>query len=631
MYWYYNQSDMLNGSSDDMLMSGDVASTSERISLYPKHVDTSTENYGIANLWENKDNPVHKSFYMLPDLRVPSIELTDDEDSIEEEIESVKNSYDATFRQAEENLEIIGGTYTPWEPDTVLPEYGYLWTTESPLTYFYTVIKDTFNTDMTLGSLVTELQGKYVRYENEETGVSKEVRESFMHHTNTGLIKDVVDLEELFTNLMPYMYTTQIVAGGLDGESGVFGDSLIQNYGIYTNNYKSWLFRSNWVTKLMESKITSSDKAKTADGVRFKVENPMLPESYTERPMVFSEAQMVEQGLSPFSLTKVELMIQEVNRRIVDRWTLLINYANLADMNKEIMYQQMALIATTEFNSVFSPGGLFSNTLALYPRSVELRNVSFDSIMRIIVLNSSRDTSFAYGDIMYNFIANSDIGSIISLLLVTFSCLYIMPSAKMLISAILLYVGIYSAVINIASSSRTKVTQLSAYLVDMGLFIVINALFYGGIAALMGITSPNDILRLNEGFINLKSPVLAVLAVGFLCILYCLAVFKMCKFLIKNKEDLGATKFTGLMAIANKAISGQMQNLTSGITDFITGDGTIGEFSVDKDSNNKNSKEDSKDSIKEDYEPIDEDYVEDTDNEADFIDSEIAKGREGEE
>lgn len=644
MYWYYNKEDMLNGtSSEEMPQGGDVLSYSSRLSLYPKHKDTKEENYEIVNKWEETvDEPVHKFFYMLPDLEVPSVDLNLDRNELKTAVDEAAASsmYATSFETAALNMEFRGGTYSSWEPSTIIPEFGYMWTTESPLAYFYMAVKDSFLTSNTFGKLITDLQGEYNAYENQTTEESREVRENFMYNGNTGYLKDLVDFEEFFTNVVPYVYTTQIVAGGLDGESGVFGDKLITNYELYTKNKKSWLFRSNWATKLMESKLNKEDVAKTSDGKKFRVKNPMLPESYTERAMVFSEAQMNAMGLTQFDLTKVELRVLEANKRIADRWTLLINYANLPNMNKEIIYGHMALIATTEFNDIFSPGGLLTSTYSLYPRNIELRNVSFDSIMRMLMLNATRDTTYAYGDVMYNFIENADVISVILLLLVTFGCLYIIPLAKMILSAIILFAGLYSSAVNLFSSSRYKAIQFSAYLVNLGLFVVLNTVFYGGISALMGMASPSDVLKVSGGLVDIKSPAIVLLVITLLSIGYCIATFRMSIFLIKNRADLGASKFTGLMEVANNFLANSAKSVTNGVTEFITGDGDIsGSTSrkssssdnvIDGDSESINKKTSDKDMDKI-YEVKDNDTNQDKEEvkskEAEFIDAEIDKGK----
>ena len=40
-----------------------------------------------------------------------------------------------------------------------------------------------------------------------------------MHYKDTGKIRDFLDMEELFTNVIPYLYQVQILAGGFDGKS----------------------------------------------------------------------------------------------------------------------------------------------------------------------------------------------------------------------------------------------------------------------------------------------------------------------------------------------------------------------------------------------------------------------------
>lgn len=583
MYWYYNQTDRLNSGDTDGVTSAEKLSASERVNLYEGYKDVTSYESGFNSSIVNstRRDPVHSSFYLLPGLQVPKIDLTQKDSDIRNEVNSiVKNGgqTQGSFEGALDRLERIGGAYNSMD-GAVSPEYGYLWTTESPLTYFYMAVKDSFTSNQGLGSVIENLQGSYQLAPAEDGQAEEdreEVRISFMHHEFTGDIKDVVDLEELFTNVVPYLYTTQILAGGVDGESGLFGLNKLTAYELYKDNRQSWLFRSNWATKLIESSgLTKPDNARTSEGKKFDVYNPMLPQCYTDRPMVFSEAQMVEMGLSDFDLTKVELMIKQLNKQIVDKWTLLINYANLDNIDKEIIFQHMALIATTEFNKMFSPGSLFNQSTSLYPRNIELRNVSFDSVIKMLVLNSTRDTGYVYGDVMYNFIVNADIISILLLLIVTAICVFCIPLTSNILSATLLYIGIYSSTINIVSSGKTKVINFAAYMVDLGLFIGLNACYYGAISALMGMSSPADILRINGGIIDISSPTIVLLLLTAISCIYIYLAFKMVVFLKNNKDDMGAHELQANAVDIGNKLGASAKSAGNGIKDFITGDSNI--------------------------------------------------------
>ena len=564
MYWLYNPADMVaSGYTNADIGTASEVLNSEKESRYKGYtvLENSRDSdwYLYKSTSRMSENPIHSQFYLMEGLVVPDIDLDRSLKEIEQDVKSVNSNISSGFEATEALMEQIGGKYNSWSLDTVDPEYGYMWVTESPLTYFYMAIKDSFNAGDSLGKVVTDLQGVYT-----DNDAGENVRTSFMHYDMTGKIKDVVDIEELLTNVVPYVYTSQIVAGGVSGEDGVFGDELITNYKVYKNNRKSWLFRSNWATKLLEGNLNSPDTVKDVNGNKYKVERPMLPSSYPEgRPMVFSEAQRDAMGLSDFDLSKVELKILEVNKNIVEKWTLLINYANLEGMSADILQKQMALIATTEFNKGMSPGGFFNERLSLYPTTIELRNISFNSVMTMLMLNATKNTNYVYGNVMLNLIAQSDLLSSILLLCVTWMAVWLMPLILNIVMAMLFYLGIYSTTVNLGSSSRTKIVNLGAYFLDLILVVVMVSAYYGSISMMMGMSSPNDVLNVGGGVVDIDSPTMILILLAIISVVFIRCSIKMIKFLFKNRRDMGATKFTMMAGDFMSAMSNGIGNISS--------------------------------------------------------------------
>ena len=541
MYWYHVPSDMVDqrGMGDASGGGEHELSGTQKQGLYADYVDLNQKYSGMEDSYAStsrmKDYPVHTSFYFMPNMDSGSVDLTLKGEELEAAVDRNIGMVKSEYINACTLMEQSGGTYNSWEPSTVKNQYGYMWTTESPLTYFYTVVKDSFEVDDTLSDVVTDLQGVYIGSDSGDP--TDLVRSNFMYYKNTGDLKDIVDAEELFTNLIPYMYTTQITAGGLDGKSGIF------SYDIYKKNRKSWLFRSNWVTKLMESPELTKSVDITRGSSKVTIENPMLPQCYPESsPMVFSRAQMEVQGLTEFDLTIPELKILKMNDNIATKWTYLLNYANLEEMTKEVMYKQMALIATTEFNKAFTPSGFSNSELSLYPLSVELRNISFDSIMKMILLNSTRDTSYVYGDTMFNFIANSDIIGGFALLVLSFICVNCIPLASNLYMAIMLFIGMYGVLRNMLSSGVTKSKQAMAYLINSLGFVAMTCAYYLLVASLMGMNSTTDVLSVGNAIIDIKSPTMCIVLMFVYSLAYIYGTYRMTKYTIVTRDDLGASR-----------------------------------------------------------------------------------------
>ena len=85
-----------------------------------------------------------------------------------------------------------------------------------------------------------------------------------------------IRLRGVITNVIPYFISNANYSWGTNGTNGVLGDSKVEEYEIYKNNYKSWLFRSNWVTKIMESpELSRPTIVKDSNGNKIRIENPV--------------------------------------------------------------------------------------------------------------------------------------------------------------------------------------------------------------------------------------------------------------------------------------------------------------------------------------------------------------------
>lgn len=97
--------------------------------------------------------------------------------------------------------------------NTITSDMPYLLSTESPAYYFYSLVKDTFPIESNLGVIIGQLQGQI-----KKDAEGNEVRDNFMYATigtegsttdnleYTGYVRDVLDLEEMFYNVIPYLY-----------------------------------------------------------------------------------------------------------------------------------------------------------------------------------------------------------------------------------------------------------------------------------------------------------------------------------------------------------------------------------------------------------------------------------------
>ena len=557
---------------------------------------------GIRPIISETGSNLHKTFYYLATdndtttdvLYCPSLDLGAKDPDTGDITIAWDDTTKGNFYDFCSTMEIVGGKYNNLEPETIRQEYGYMWMTESPLVYMYFVMKDTYaqysdnystlstqtvvNDDGTISTaldlrnyealnltdqshvknIVEMIQGQYVS--NSLTG--EENRANFMYDGLTGKTKDFLDLRHLVTNSTQYMYKMHLLAGGNTGKDGIFGEDKVSLYTIYKNNYKSWMYRSNWVEKIYTNKeFNEPYKIGLADGSRVKIDTQIMPQHYINagRQMVFSEAEMKALGLDEKDLSIVELKCVEINRQTAKDITMLLNYINMDGLTTEALIKQMALIATNNFCQYMSPDNGFNNQMALYPQNVDLRNISFDAVMRVMVLGATNNSYFTYGNTMYNMIANSDIVSVILLLCVSFICVFFIPLLRNFIMALLLFLGLFSTVTNFLAGEKQRWKVMGSYVINLLIFLATNIGFYLILSMLMNISSPNDILSGNSVGITIKSPAWILFILLALCIIYVICAWKQLVFTIQNYRDMGATAFSIMF-------SGLVDKITGGLS-----------------------------------------------------------------
>ena len=535
------------------------------------------------------ENVIHTFSYIIDTMPVNgrgdllaysggSNKFSDVTDKFEEYMLNAMSSSSAKAFNTVSEIEQVGDTYDRSDRSTMNNIYSYLWMTESPAHYFYQLVKDTFrDADMSLGKLIGDLQGQYADDIN-----GKEVRKSFMHAIETdvdgteyctGYTRDILDLQNMFTNTVPYMYQVQVLTGGMDGEGGWLVDGegnptlITEELSLYEGMPQNWLFRSNWVVKLVESPdYNKSATVRDKDGNKYTVSNMLFPECYPEeRPMIFSEAQMHAFGLDESMLNLVELKCVEANKQICKKWTLLINYAGTSNISLEVLERQMALDATLIFNEVFSPSGMFNQTYAMYPQTIDLRNISFDSIMKMLMLNVSKDTSYIYGDTMAALIDTTDIFTSLILLIVAFLCAYIIPGIRTALMALIFYLGFLAILRTIFASNKYKAKVACGQLISNILFLAMTFGFYFVFYLLINLTSFDDVLITSKAQVTPGNPVWCLAIILIACIAYIYGMCRMINFCYKNYRDMGIEVYSMIAHTASDRVKSGISGLRADI------------------------------------------------------------------
>lgn len=539
-------------------------------------------------------NLVHTYSFIIDGLTIPSRNdyFTRDTYNPETSFESYASTgytkAPTNFTHITRKIEDIAGTYDRADRDTMQSVFGYLWATESSSHYFYQLVKDSFKPDISLGELIGKIQGQYNKDEN---GI--EVRDNFMYATKnataaddgtpTGYVRDILDLECMFNNLVPYLYQTQLIAGGTDGEHGALQkadgtpEKIDDSYPIYEGENLSFLYRSNWVVKLMECpEYNKTMTVKDSNGTKYNVLNPLLPDCYPDaRPMVFSEAQMKYLNLDESDLNVIELKCLEANKQVAKKWTLLINYAGTGGITCEVLMRQMALDATMIFNEVFSPTAVIGLRYSLLPQSLDLRNISFDSVMKMLMINVTKDNSYIYGNTMRSVIESSDILVQLVLLAVTWMCSVWIPFIRNLLMAFLFYMGILAALRSILADNKFKMKVVGGQLISNILFLVLTMGYYLVFYAMLEITNVDDVLTKGSLSANPGNPIWMLIIIGAASIAYIALMHALINLCYKNSRDMGMHIYQSFATSAVRGVSNKLKSIKSDL-DFRNSDGKSG-------------------------------------------------------
>lgn len=498
-----------------------------------------------------------------------------------------------TYDSAHTLLVQLAQKYVRDKPDTMYGEFSYLWSTETQYPYFYALVKDTLDAagrydyttgiidnDATLenpwqaggtaqlGVILNSLTGMNQGSADDINAFYGATRSNFMYQSGatgselstvydkamlplnassgtapvfTGYVRDVLDLESMFHNVIPYMYQMTVTTGGLTGDhkddKGLFGKSIITEgqYKTFAGLPHSWLYRSNWATKIVEAPAyNKSERIGYYDGDTKKtatINMTYLPDAYKAiegggRDMIFSEAQMRMEGLSEHDLTTLELKLIQLNKDVVNKWTTMINYVNVNGMTPEVMSRQMALDATLAFNEAVTPKGLGSTAYSLIPSSVDLRSLSFDTILRVILLNTSKDTNFFGTSAVENVVTNFGLMSGILLLIVTWVCIYGVTIVRAFFLAFLFLMGVFGVARGIFASNSSKKATLLGYITSVGVLFALSYVYYQVFNVLM--TGADSHAYINDGLRGAEAPpVLALIIILVASLIYIWLIYKM--------------------------------------------------------------------------------------------------------
>lgn len=390
----------------------------------------------------------------------------------------------------------------------------------------------------------------------------------FYNMSGNGELKDFMNMRNFFYNVMPYLKKGNDIVRAFDERYGIFiydgvptDEGYLNDYTIQgdaTLKYKYWhnlnvarLYEiyTPWLDLMYDCSYAKPCYVK-ALGEKYWVEDPLNPASYpAERPMLFSESEMLDYGLSEADLTEVERKILKFNREAQNDMYELLNYYNFSDLS---LNTAAAMECTFIFNQVFSENGFFSSNINLYPQSFEIKDFSYDAFLRFILSTTTGEGMNASKDFYSDVVAKSSTTTAILLIVCDVLSQYVTPFAKVVfliaifVSAILL---IMVTVFKVDPEFKFVKKLSKEIFVPLLEFFAITVLFAYVVSLFMG-TGNNAVTQTADLSISLGDPNMVLIA---MCVIDVVCIVLYCKLLleiwscIKHNASLVKNHVTGLV------------------------------------------------------------------------------------
>lgn len=407
----------------------------------------------------------------------------------------------------------VGGKYTNADVKS-LAAYGVM--SENPFYYFSWGLYD-----QGLASNPNKKEGF------RDLLLSKSDSGYFYNAEHNNEMRDYMDFRSMFTYLIPLLKQGNDLVREWDKTYGVFfydgvtyeeghekdpeianNPEIAQKYWHNVNVARLYNIYTPWVDLMYDTSYAKPERI-SFQGQSYTVEDPINPASYpSERPMVFSKAEMYDYGLSEDQLTTVERKIMKVSEKTMARWFDLLNYYTFTDV---ALNTSAAMEANFIFNQEFSDTRLVGKSINLYPQSFELKNFTYDAFLRMIVANSTGESLVAdegeNGSVYERVMKNSSLTTGISLLVLDVLAIYAIPLIKV-VTIIALFVSAILVVVvaslsvddSIGKSTLKKVVKavtvpaFGFFGVSIGMSWIVSKFMGGGNKSVTGITTSTVVL-----------------------------------------------------------------------------------------------------------------------------------------
>lgn len=392
-----------------------------------------------------------------------------------------------------------------------------------------------------------------------------------------GAMKDFLDFGSLFTVIIPYLRESNKT---LLQWSDTYGTKPYEGYGTKRSDldtitdkeseayYKTWFNYSSdnayrtytaWVDYLYELDIARPETIEYA-GQKQTVVEPMNPASYTIRPMVFSESEMLYYGLKESDLTQVEKRIQEVSKEVRNDWLNVMNYYTLDDV---VLNTASSMIATFDFNRIFSQSGFNQKQVVFEPQGFELKAFGWDAFLRMILQNATGE-SLVYNQTLksdiYEIVAEKD--GFVTLFMMWFNSFVVVYLVPALLILILCCLPIAMMLSVFASFIRQDKTMIKAFATECMMpfltVLIVNIMLAFTVSILMGDGGYQLVtgsLGESQSFNSPRSTMVVLIFVTTVaCGMYWYAVLNLFKGLYRNARVVAIPLKAGVQMAASMVV-----------------------------------------------------------------------------
>lgn len=362
----------------------------------------------------------------------------------------------------------------------------------------------------------------------------------FYNTKGNGGLKDFMNMKGLFTYIIPYLKQCNDIVREWDDTYGIFvydgvpteeghwdevknDKDLKQKYWHNLNVTRLYDIYSPWVDVMYDCSYSKAENI-TVMGKQYTIEDPINPASYPkERPMIFSESEMSDYGLTEADLTQVEKNILKCNESFQERMYELLNYYNFSDVT---LNSASAINCAFAFNSTFSENGVFEDNHNIYPQSFDLSNFSYDAFLRLILANSTDESLVnvtktssnsavgeSTGDFYENIVNNSSILTVVIMLILDVLSIYLIPAFKIFFLIALFFGAIMIILISafkIEDNSKFIRKVLTQFFLPLILFFLATIGFSMAISLFMGVGN-DEVTQSNGVSISMGDPVITML------------------------------------------------------------------------------------------------------------------------